>query len=93
MGHSAPTVRIEDSEQKNPHLARGGTRMAMGKVKFFRDKLGWGFIEHEDGDDVFVYYKDIIGEGYRTLTKGETVSFDIIQGPKGDKAVNVAKVQ
>jgi CspA family cold shock protein len=67
--------------------------MVVGKVKFFRDKLGWGFIQQEDGTDVFVYYKDILGEGYRSLAKGETVQFDLIEGPKGQKAVNVSKVE
>jgi CspA family cold shock protein len=67
--------------------------MTIGKVKFFREKLGWGFIERENDKDVFVYYKDILGEGYRTLTKGETVQFDVVEGPKGDKAINVEKMQ
>ncbi|MCX7016086.1 MAG: cold shock domain-containing protein [Candidatus Sumerlaeota bacterium] len=66
--------------------------MAEGKVKFFHDKKGWGFIERDGGKDVFVHYADIVGEGYRTLAKGETVLFDVIGGPKGDKAVNVARV-
>lgn len=62
---------------------------ATGRVKFFHDKKGWGFIEKEDSEDIFVHYADIIGEGYRTLSKGETVQFELIQGPKGEKAVNV----
>ena len=66
--------------------------MTTGRVKFFHDKKGWGFIEREDHTDVFVYYSDIQGEGYRTLVKGESVQFEIIQGPKGDKAVNVVRV-
>jgi len=64
-----------------------------GKVKFFHDKKGWGFIERDDKTDVFVYFSDIQGEGYRTLVKGEDVQFEIIQGPKGDKAVNVLRLQ
>jgi CspA family cold shock protein len=66
--------------------------MAIGKVKFFRDKLGWGFIEQDGGKDVFVYYKDIQGEGHRTLVKGETVQFDIVNGPRGEKAINVVRL-
>ncbi len=66
--------------------------MAIGKVKFFRDKLGWGFIEHDDGKDIFVYYKDIQGGGHRTLVKGETVQFDVVNGPRGEKAINVVRL-
>lgn len=67
--------------------------MPTGHVKFFRDKLGWGFIEREDGTDVFVYYKDIAGEGYKSLSKGDEVTFDIVKGPRGEKAINVKKVK
>ena len=67
--------------------------MPTGQVKFFRDKLGWGFIEREDGIDVFVYYKDIEGDGYRTLSKGDSVAFDVVQGQRGMKAINVRKLE
>ena len=66
--------------------------MESGKVKFFHDKKGWGFIERESAGDVFVYYADIQGEGHRTLLKGEAVQFDVIEGPKGDKAINVVRL-
>jgi CspA family cold shock protein len=65
--------------------------MTEGKVKFFHDKKGWGFIERDGDDDVFVHYADIVGEGHRSLLKGEAVSFEVIDGPKGDKAVNVVR--
>lgn len=65
--------------------------IATGTVKFFHDKKGWGFIERSDKTDVFVYYSDIIMEGHRTLTKGEQVKFEVIAGPKGDKAINVSR--
>ncbi len=65
--------------------------MAEGRVKFFHDKKGWGFIEREDTLDVFVHYADILGNGHRTLVKGETVAFDVVDGPKGVKAVNVVR--
>lgn len=65
--------------------------MAEGRVKFFHDKKGWGFIEREDRRDVFVHYADIIGEGHRTLVKGEVVRFEVVDGPKGDKAINVMR--
>lgn len=63
-----------------------------GTVKFFHDKKGWGFIERDAESDVFVHYADIVGEGHRTLVKGENVQFDVIDGPKGDKAVNVIRL-
>lgn len=63
-----------------------------GKVKFFHDKKGWGFIERDTAADVFVYYSDIQGEGHRTLIKGEMVKFEVVGGPRGDKAVNVMRV-
>lgn len=66
--------------------------LPIGTVKFFRDKLGWGFIEGEPGSDIFVYYKDIVGDGHRTLMKGERVQFELVEGPKGCKAVNVVRL-
>ena len=65
---------------------------AEGTVKFFHDKKGWGFIEHGEAADVFVHYADIVGEGHRTLVKGDSVQFDLVEGPKGDKAVNVVRI-
>ena len=65
---------------------------AVGTVKFFHDKKGWGFIEVEAKEDVFVHYADIVGDGHKTLVKGEDVQFDLIEGEKGDKAVNVVRV-
>ena len=66
--------------------------MPLGTVKFFRDKLGWGFIERDDGSDVFVYYKDIRGDGHKTLEKGDKVEFDVVDSPRGEKAVNVMRI-
>ncbi|HOE97075.1 MAG TPA: cold shock domain-containing protein [Candidatus Sumerlaeota bacterium] len=66
--------------------------MATGRVKFFHDKKGWGFIECEAKSDVFVHYSDIVGDGYRTLVKGEFVQFELNEGPKGDKATNVVRL-
>lgn len=67
--------------------------MEVGKVKFFHDKKGWGFIERDSAEDVFVYYSDIVGDGHRTLMKGERVEFEVIGGPKGDKAVKVMRLE
>ncbi len=65
--------------------------MAKGTVKWFNDSKGFGFIETEEGGDVFVHQSDIQAEGFRSLDEGEAVTFDIEQGEKGPRAVNVAK--
>ena len=66
--------------------------MANGVVKWFNEKKGFGFIEQEDGPDVFVHFSSIIGDGFKTLNEGDRVSFDIEQGQKGPAAVNVTVV-
>ena len=66
--------------------------MANGIVKWFNDKKGFGFIEQEEGPDVFVHHSGINSSGFRTLNEGDQVSFDIEDGPKGPAAVNVTVV-
>ncbi len=66
--------------------------MQEGKVKWFNAAKGYGFIDGEDGSDVFVHYSVIQREGYRTLREGEKVSFEVVEGPKGLQAVNVQPV-
>jgi len=67
--------------------------MANGIVKWFDDRKGYGFIEQEDGPDVFVHYSGINGNGFKSLGEGDRVSFEIEQGKKGPAAVNVTVVQ
>jgi CspA family cold shock protein len=64
--------------------------MFKGTVKWFNESKGYGFIAREDGNDVFVHYSSIEGNGFKSLAEGDLVSFDIEEGPKGPKAVNVA---
>ncbi|WP_453995539.1 cold-shock protein [Bacillus nitroreducens] len=66
--------------------------MAQGKVKWFNSEKGFGFIEVEGGDDVFVHFSAIQGEGFKTLEEGQEVSFDIEEGSRGPQAANVQKV-
>ncbi|HLA05201.1 MAG TPA: cold-shock protein [Syntrophales bacterium] len=63
--------------------------MAEGKVKWFNEKKGFGFIESDEGGDVFVHYSAIQGAGFRTLYEGQRISFDVEKGNKGPSAVNV----
>jgi CspA family cold shock protein len=65
--------------------------MATGKVKWFNDAKGFGFITSEDGTDAFVHYSDIQGDGFKSLAEGDAVEFELAQGPKGAKATNVRK--
>lgn len=65
--------------------------MATGKVKWFNDAKGYGFIEQEGGEDVFVHFSSISGEGFKTLKEGEPVEFEVTQGPKGLQAKNVTR--
>jgi cold shock protein len=66
--------------------------MAKGKVKWFNDAKGYGFITSEDGKDVFVHHSSITGDGFKTLKEGQDVEFEVTKGPKGDQATNVVKL-
>ena len=66
--------------------------MAQGIVKWFNDQKGYGFITGDDGADVFVHYKAIDGEGFRSLQQNDRVSYDVVEGQKGPAAANVRKL-
>ncbi|MEK6727535.1 MAG: cold shock domain-containing protein [Candidatus Omnitrophota bacterium] len=66
--------------------------MAKGKVKWFSNQKGYGFVTTDDGKDIFVHFSAIKGDGYKSLQEGDAVEFEITQGPKGDQATNVMKI-
>ena len=66
--------------------------MAQGRVKWFNDAKGYGFIEQEGGEDVFVHFSAIHADGFKSLSEGQQVTFDVVQGPKGLQAANVQKL-
>jgi CspA family cold shock protein len=70
----------------------GFNNMQNGKVKWFNNEKGYGFIEVEGGDDVFVHFTAIQGEGYKSLEEGQAVSFEIVEGNRGPQAANVVKL-
>jgi CspA family cold shock protein len=63
-----------------------------GKVKWFNDSKGYGFIEQEGGKDIFVHYSAIEGDGFKSLAEGQKVEFEIVEGAKGSQATNVVKM-
>jgi CspA family cold shock protein len=65
--------------------------MEKGTVKWFNNAKGYGFITRESGEDLFVHFKSILGDGYKSLKQGEAVQFEIEQGPKGPQATNVSR--
>ncbi|MEW6516824.1 MAG: cold-shock protein [candidate division FCPU426 bacterium] len=66
--------------------------MIQGKVKWFNDAKGFGFLEREGGKDVFVHFSALKGEGFKSLSEGDKVEFDVVDGPKGPQAANVSKI-
>lgn len=78
------------SLRKRPIL--GGLSYMQGIVKWFNAEKGYGFIQREDGDDVFVHFSAIQSDGFKTLEEGQKVSFDIVDGARGPQAANVSKL-
>ncbi|GFO60505.1 cold-shock protein [Geomonas silvestris] len=66
--------------------------MANGRVKWFNDSKGFGFLEQENGEDVFCHFSAISGDGFKSLVEGDDVTFDVTKGPKGLQATNVKKL-
>ena len=65
--------------------------MEKGTVKWFNDSKGFGFLEQENGEDVFVHFSAIAGDGFKSLAEGDRVTFDVVKGPKGLQAANVSR--
>ncbi|MFA7060280.1 MAG: cold-shock protein [Pedobacter sp.] len=66
--------------------------MVQGKVKWFNDSKGFGFLEQQGGEDVFVHFSAISGDGFKSLAEGDEVSFEVVKGPKGLQAANVTRI-
>jgi cold shock protein len=87
-----PSTGFRSLSRGRKQSKEGASIMSMGKVKWFNESKGFGFIEPDGGGrDVFVHYSAIQGEGYKTLSEGQPVEFEIIQGEKGPQASNVSK--
>ena len=67
-------------------------KMTTGKVKWFNDSKGFGFLEQENGEDVFCHFSAITGDGFKSLQEGDAVEFDVVKGPKGLQAANVKRI-
>ena len=89
---SGRCIRSGGSVPGPSRVFEGGSRLAQGTVKWFSNEKGYGFIEREGGEDVFVHFSAISQEGYKSLTEGQRVEFEVVQGPKGAQAANVMPV-
>ena len=85
------TQAIEKGDHNEPHYT-GVVAMAEGTVKWFNDAKGFGFIEQDGGQDVFVHHSAINADGFKSLSEGERVSFEVVDGQKGPAAQNVVKL-
>lgn len=82
---------LQIATRRNVQVSIRRSTSVQGTVKWFNNSKGYGFIGRDDGPDVFVHYSAILGDGYRSLQEGDTVEFEIVQGPKGPQAANVQK--
>jgi cold shock protein len=94
-------VRLSWSGRKGPRIFPDTTKkksqekesnMVKGTVKWFNDSKGFGFLEQENGGDVFVHFSAITGDGFKSLSEGDEVTFEVVKGPKGLQAANVTRV-
>ena len=85
-------IQNPESDPGKIKLSGESKKMAKGKVKWFNDAKGFGFLEQENGEDVFCHFSAITGEGFKSLQEGDDVEFDVVKGPKGLQAANVRKV-
>lgn len=86
-----PPTKRETKYQPAVLLKEESQLKVQGRVKWFNNSKGYGFIGQENGADVFVHYTAIIGDGFKTLQEGELVEFEIVEGQKGPQAANVVK--
>lgn len=84
--------RMVINETRHDGVLELKVKIMQGTVKFFNSEKGFGFIEREGGDDVFVHFSNITGEGYKSLDEGQTVEFDVAPGRKGEEAQNVRAI-
>ena len=91
MGRVPPRVLVA-LDHVDRRLIEKRSQLATGTVKFFNAEKGFGFISREQGDDVFVHFSNIVGEGYKSLDEGQRVEFDVAPGRKGEEAQNVRVV-
>jgi cold shock protein len=89
---NAPSLLSEICATRNILRRKWSVSRTQGKVKWFNNSKGYGFIEQPGGSDVFVHYSAIKEDGYKSLTEGQMVEFEITQGPKGPQAENVTKI-
>jgi cold shock protein len=92
LGAVAGSLYGEERVNEALSKQREQSPLATGTVKFFNNEKGFGFISREQGDDVFVHYSNIQGQGYRSLDEGQQVEFDVAPGRKGEEAQNVRPI-
>jgi CspA family cold shock protein len=80
------------AELKKQEVSGESKQMVNGMVKWFNDSKGFGFLEQENGEDVFCHFSAIAGEGFKSLAEGDRVTFEVTRGPKGLQAANVRRV-
>ena len=92
MGFRPPQINAKDGSSSNTKQNKVVIFLAKGTVKWFNDAKGFGFVRMDDGKEVFVHYSAIVDKGFKSLAEGDTISFDVVEGPKGPQAANVVKV-